>query len=89
MQLFAHRVNFVEIDLRRGGQRPRPPELPPCDYYALVAHVDQWPDVGMWPIPLRAPLPRIPIPLSSPDPDAALDLQDVLNAAYDDVDLGR
>jgi hypothetical protein len=89
MQLFAQRVHFVEIDLRRGGQRPRPPELPACDYYALVARVDEWPHVGMWPIRLRDRLPAIPIPLSPPDADARLDLQDVLNAAYDDVDYGK
>jgi hypothetical protein len=24
------RSHFVEIDLRRGGERPRPPDIPPC-----------------------------------------------------------
>jgi hypothetical protein len=89
MELFARRVNFVEIDLRRGGHRPRPPELPPCDYYALVARPDDWPHVDMWPIGLRDPLPVIPIPLTPPDADVTLDLQGVLNSVYDDADYGK
>lgn len=89
MELFAHRVNFVEVDLRRGGQRPHPPELPACDYYALVARVDDWPRVDLWPIALRDALPAIPIPLSPPDGDVTLDLRGVLNAAYDAVDYGK
>ncbi len=89
MQLFAQQVNFVEIDLRRGGQRPHPPELPFCDYFALVARADAWPQVGMWPVSLRDRLPEIPIPLAPPDEDVYLDLQCVLNTAYDAVDYGK
>jgi hypothetical protein len=89
MELFAQRVNFVEIDLRRGGLRPHPPELPPCDYYALVARIDDWPHIDMWPIGLREPLPAIPIPRSPPDTDVLLPLQEVLHGAYDDADYGR
>src|SRR5262249_52347828 len=32
-QVLAGLTHLVEIDLGRGGQRPRPPELPACDYY--------------------------------------------------------
>jgi hypothetical protein len=85
--LLDGRVNVVEIDLRRGGKRPS--TIPSCDYYALVARAEQLPRLDVWPITLRARLPVIPIPLSPPDADVALDLQDVLNAAYDSADYGK
>jgi hypothetical protein len=81
--LLKSRTHFVEIDLRRGGQRPDPPQLPPCDYYALVSRVEDRPRVGVWPILLRDRLPNIPIPLTAPDADVSLDLQALLNHVYD------
>jgi len=45
----------------------------------------------VWAIPITKPLPAIPIPLRGDDPDALLDLQQVLNTAYErgayDVDI--
>ena len=76
-------THLVEIDLRRGGQRPTPPVLPPCDYYALVSRAQDRPELGMWPIGLRDPLPVIPVPLTPPDPDVLLDLQALLHRVYD------
>src|SRR5207244_90354 len=35
-QILAGSTHLVEIDLGRGGERPRPPEIPACDYYVLV-----------------------------------------------------
>ena len=32
-QVLSSPIHLVEIDLRRGGICPSPPELPPCDYY--------------------------------------------------------
>jgi hypothetical protein len=43
----------------------------------------------MWPIALRERLPIIPIPLNAPDPDIALDVQEVLHRAYDAADYGK
>ena len=88
-QFFASDVNFVEIDLLRGGTRPRPPDLPKCDYYVLVSRADALPDMGMWPIGIRERLPKIPIPLAAPDTDAMLDLQNVFNQAYDAANYGN
>ena len=88
-QLLDFRANLVEIDLRRGGQRPRPPELPACDYYVVVAREQEWGRLGMWPISLRERLPVIPIPLLPPDPDVLLDLQTVLDRTYDAADYGK
>lgn len=45
--------------------------------------------MGMWPLQLPDRLPVIPIPLSAPDPDVLLDLQAVLDRAYDAADYGK
>jgi len=88
-QLLAGHTHLVEIDLRRGGTRPDLPVLPACDYYVLVSRYEERPNIGFWPVGLREPLPVIPVPLSIPDPDARLDLKDVLNRVYDAADYGK
>ena len=87
--LMIEPIHFVEIDLRRGGQRPSPPTLPPCDYYVLLSRFEDRPKLGMWPLRLSDRLPVIPIPLIAPDPDVQLDLQAVLDRAYDAADYGK
>lgn len=87
--IFASPTHFVEIDLRRGGERPNLPELPECDYYALVSRSEHRPDMGFWPISLRERLPVILIPLSGDHPDVALDMQMALDQAYDAAHYGN
>jgi len=87
-QLLHRQVHFVEIDLRRGGQRPTPPALPPCDYYALVSRVEDRPLVGLWPFGLRDPLPILPIPLCAPDPAVPMNLKEILDHVYDVTGFG-
>jgi hypothetical protein len=82
-QILSAPTHLVEIDLRRGGTRPSPPELPTCDYYVLVSRHEDRPRVGVWPFGLRDPMPTIPIPLTAPDPPIMLDLKAVLDRAYD------
>jgi hypothetical protein len=81
-------VHLVEIDLLRGG--PRLPLHPPPkgDYCIMVSRAEERPNVGVWPIQLREPLPTIPIPLRSPDATAKLDLQAVLHRVYDAAGYG-
>jgi hypothetical protein len=81
--LLASRTHLVEVDLRRGGVRPQTPELPPCDYYVFVSWYQHRPRVGLWPVGLRDRLPVIPVPLTPPDPDVPLDLQELLHRVYD------
>jgi hypothetical protein len=88
-QVLAKQTNLVEIDLRRSGRRPSPPELPACDYYALVSRYEDRPRVGFWPIGLRDPLPNLPIPLAENDPPVHLDLKAVLDRTYDQADYGK
>jgi hypothetical protein len=76
-------VNFVEIDLLRGGPRMPWLDMPDCDYCVVVSRVERRPKAGFWPIRLRERLPEIPIPLRQGDADARLDLQQVLHRIYD------
>ena len=88
-QILSSPTHLVEIDLRRGGTRPSPPQLPPCDYYVLVSRRDDRPRVGVWPFGLRDPMPTIPIPLTAPDAPVLLDLKAVLNRSYDAGGYGK
>jgi hypothetical protein len=81
--ILEQRTHLVQIDLRRGGERPHYPPLPRCDYYVLVSRWQDRPMVGVWPLNLRDPLPVIPIPLMPPDADVTLDLQALLHRVYD------
>jgi hypothetical protein len=76
-------AHFVEIDLLRRG-RPMPLQnRPRCDYSVLVSRAETRPRAGFWPLRLRRRLPVIPIPLLPADPDARIDLQEVLHDIYD------
>lgn len=56
---------------------------PTCDYGVLVSRAEQRPRAGFWPVLLRDRLLVIPVPLREPDPDAQLDLQEMLHRLYD------
>jgi hypothetical protein len=83
----ASPTNMVEIDLLRGGTPLYAKETLPLHEY--LVHVGKWNPDGrrhfFWPIRLAQRLPVIAIPLRTDDPDAPLDLQEVLTAAYDDA----
>jgi len=82
-ELLSGSAHVVELDLLRGGPRLPLEALPECEYYALVSRVEERPQAGVWPIRLREPLPKLPVPLRRPDPDALLDLQAILHRIYD------
>ena len=77
-------THLVEVDLLRDGMPLHAREiLPPADYYIHVSRRGQRPKGLVWPILLPQRLPEIGIPLLGDDPDVSLDLQAVLNTAYD------
>jgi hypothetical protein len=82
-QLLRSSAHLVEIDLLRGGPRLPLEDLPDCDYCVMVSRSEDRPTVGVWPLRLRDRLPVIPVPLRAPDPDARLDLLEVLHRVYD------
>ena len=81
--LLSGNVHFVEIDLLRGGTRMPVEGLAQCDYAMMVSRSYERPKVGLWPMKLRERLPVIPVPLKPEDPDAVLDLQQLLHETFD------
>lgn len=77
-------VNFVEIDLLRGGPRTAP-GLPPCDYCAVVVRAAEAPTAHVWPWRLADPMPRVPVPLRPGEAEPTLDLKAALDAVYDEA----
>jgi hypothetical protein len=81
-------INLVEVDLLRQGRNAMavPSNLletvKPWDYLICLWRPNRA-DFEVYPIELRARLPRVRIPLKATDPDATLDLQAVLDRAYD------
>jgi hypothetical protein len=86
-RILSSTTNFVELDLLRGDPKMPWDRLPECDYYAIVsryaARTNGDPRADLWPIKLRDPLPTIPIPLRSGEPEPTLDLQAILHRIYD------
>jgi len=81
-------VNLVEVDLLRSGRHLLDVPLSvveglkPWDYLVNILRPNQE-EYEFYPIPLRDRLPCIRIPLKPGESDAVLDLQAVLDRAYD------
>jgi hypothetical protein len=87
-------AHLLEIDLLRRGYRPVPfdhvseedrPLVDGAVYFCFLTRSSARNKVEVWPIPLREPLPVVPVPLVAPDPDAALDLGAALRTIYDEA----
>ncbi|MFL5804135.1 MAG: DUF4058 family protein [Roseiflexaceae bacterium] len=77
-------VGLVEIDLlRRWPRMPLEGKLPASDYLAIVCNMYERPECGVWPLSVRRPLPKLPIPLLRPDPPVELDITQALQTAYE------
>jgi hypothetical protein len=76
-------VNFVEIDLLRGGRRmPMDDEWPGSPYYLLICRKAETPRCTVWRAYSTRPVPQISIPLAPPDADVHLSLQPLIDAIY-------
>ena len=83
-RLLASDVNLVEIDLLIGGRRlPMKTDLPDSHYFVFVSRAKERPMTDIWPISLKSPLPKIPIPLRADDADIVIDLQQTYRAVYE------
>ncbi len=89
------RVNLVEIDLTRRGRRVLmvhgwvQARLYESDYQASVWRAAWGSQCALYRMSLRERLPAIPIPLRPSDPDAALDIQAIVDQAYASARYGR
>ncbi|CAN5729828.1 hypothetical protein BH23PLA1_BH23PLA1_40570 [soil metagenome] len=81
--ILAGQAHLIEIDLLRGGPPLPPVDRPPGAYSVLLSRAERRPEADYWPIGLRDRLPALPIPLRAGEPDAAVDLQEVLHRAHD------
>ena len=79
------KVNLVEIDLLRGGERSPTvePLKPTTDYCVFISRRGNRPIIDGYESPLAHRLPPIPIPLAGDDPDVQLDLQQAFTSVYD------
>ncbi len=83
-RILYSQAHLMEIDLLRAGRRvPMQEPLPPAPYFVFLSRAERRPMTEIWPIQLDIPLPAVPVPLLSGDPDVALDLQLALNTVYD------
>jgi len=83
-ELFHSSAHLIEIDFLREGTRPRLARpVPITPYYIMLSRMERRPKVDVWPIPIAAKLPKIPIPLRTPDPDAILDMSQVMENVYE------
>ena len=81
--IFRTQVHLIEIDLLRGGERlPLDSDLPEAPYYVFLSREEQRPFIDIWAVQLQSRLPRFPVPLRHPDPDAKLDLDAAVKSVY-------
>jgi hypothetical protein len=74
-------VHWVEIDLLRGGLRPRE-VTGKSHYYALLKRGNRARPYEVWFFNLDEPMPTIAIPLRFPATDVSLELQAVFREVY-------
>lgn len=56
--------------------------LPDAPYVIILSRAERRPEVEIWSLSLREPLPIVPIPLQSADPDIPLDATEALRRIY-------
>jgi len=82
-EFFRSEAHLLEIDLLRGGRRPRlATPLPDAPYFIFLSRAERRPHVDIWPLKLSEPIPVVPVPLRFPDPDTPLDLTTALRRIY-------
>lgn len=75
-------VHLLELDfLLKGRRLPTAGPMPEGNYFALLARADRRPICDVYAWRLHWPLPKVPVPLLSPDPDVSIDLQTLFATA--------
>lgn len=83
-EVITTQAHWIEVDLLRAG-RATTVNIDPakCDYRIVVCKAGNYFNARFWPVKIRQQLPVISIPLRGKDPDVPLDLETVLQSAYD------
>ena len=84
-KVLSSKTNLIEIDLLRGGESPplHWRTQPQCDYRIVVSRAWQRPQVDVYCIGLRQPLPSIPVPLRRSESEPSLELNQLLHDLYE------
>jgi hypothetical protein len=83
-EVLAARVNFVEIDLLRGGEpMPLKEPAPASDYRILVSHTPHRPRAQLHSFSYREPIPSLSVPLLPGDAEPVVDLSATLHAVIE------
>jgi Protein of unknown function (DUF4058) len=76
-------VHLLEIDLLRGGSRvSMTTTLPDAPFFIFLRRSGS-DATEIWPLRLQDPIPVLPVPLHSPDPDVPLDLDRAIQSIYE------
>jgi hypothetical protein len=82
-ELFKTSAHLLELDLLRGGLRPKfSKPLPEFPYFIFLSRAQVRPNIDVWPLSLREEIPLVPVPLSYSDDDIVLDLGKALKEIY-------
>ncbi|GIK63224.1 MAG: hypothetical protein BroJett018_10180 [Chloroflexota bacterium] len=90
LDLLENRLNLIELDFLRAGQKlPTMQPLPPSHYTIFLHRAKRRPIAEIWLLSVRDTLPIIPVPLLDQDPDIRLDLGEVFQKTYEVALFGR
>ena len=82
-QTLSTATHWIEIDLLRGGEpMPMVGGMRP-DYRILISRSPERPKAQLYAFSLRQPIPAVPIPLRSREPEPLLEIQPLLHHVYD------
>ncbi len=82
-EVFRSAAHLLEIDLLRAGRRPQLlTPLPDTPYFIFLSRAERRPQIDIWPLTLRDPIPAVPVPLGRSDPDIALEVGSAIHLIY-------
>lgn len=84
-QVLNSLTNLVEIDLLRAWDSMPMHPVPSSHYRILVSRGWDRPEAQLYPFNVNELIPEIPIPLREDEPEAVLDLNELLEQVYDEV----
>jgi hypothetical protein len=85
-EYLANNLNFIEIDLLRGGHRPPLGRTASAvtKFYAMVCRSWEFPEAGVWTFGVRDRLPDIPVPVTQDLQETPLHLSACVARAFDE-----